>query len=70
MVIFARCMRAHGVPSFPDPTSAGELSVSAVKAAGVDVHTPSVQAAANTWLPAAAGALTAADVKRAEGGGP
>jgi hypothetical protein len=69
LLSFARCMRSHGVPSFPDPTGAGELSISAVKAAGVDVHAPGVQAAASTCLPAADGVLSAADVKRAESGG-
>lgn len=37
---FARCMRAHGVPSFPDPTSQG-IALSA----GVDPKSPQFQAA-------------------------
>jgi hypothetical protein len=36
---FARCMRSHGVPKFPDPTSSG-LSLS-----GVDPNTQQFQAA-------------------------
>jgi hypothetical protein len=36
---FARCMRAHGVSNFPDPTAKG-LSLS-----GVDPNTPRFQAA-------------------------
>jgi hypothetical protein len=67
-VAFAKCMRTHGVPNFPDPTSTGELRLSTVTAAGVDVHAPSVQASARTCLPAAEGVLTAADIKRAESG--
>jgi hypothetical protein len=68
LLSFAQCMRAHGVPNFPDPTSSGELRLSTVTAAGVDVHAPSVQAAAQTCIPAANGVLTATDVKRAERG--
>ena len=38
---FAKCMRAHGVPSFPDPGSNGPL------AAGVDPDSSAFQAAVN-----------------------
>jgi hypothetical protein len=38
---YARCMRAHGVPKFADPTSSG-LSLS-----GVDPNSPRFQAAQN-----------------------
>jgi hypothetical protein len=69
LLAFASCMRAHGVRNFPDPTSSGELRLSMVTAAGVDVHEPSVQAAAKTCLPASGGVLTPAQIKRAESGG-
>jgi hypothetical protein len=36
---YARCMRSHGVPKFPDPTSSG-LSLS-----GIDPNAPPFQAA-------------------------
>jgi hypothetical protein len=39
---FARCMRTHGLPNFPDPTSSG-LSLS-----GVDPNSPQFQAAQKT----------------------
>lgn len=39
---FAECMRSHGVTSFPDPSSNGETFVGG----GVDVHSPTYQAAA------------------------
>jgi hypothetical protein len=68
-VAFASCMRSHGVPTFPDPNSEGELRLATVRAAGIDVHSPLVQAAAQTCLPAAGGALTESDLKRAEHGG-
>jgi len=65
---FATCMRSHRVPNFPDPSSQGQLTLAMVDAAGVDVHAPAVQAAARTCLPAADGAITAAQVYRAENG--
>lgn len=37
---FARCMRAHGVPSFPDPGSNGQFSGN-----GIDKHSPRLQSA-------------------------
>jgi hypothetical protein len=33
LVAFASCMRSHGVPSFPDPASSGEISKPAVVSA-------------------------------------
>jgi hypothetical protein len=41
---FARCMRAHGVPSFPDPTSSG--AAPAGPPAGIDLQSPAFQSAA------------------------
>lgn len=67
---FASCMRSHGVPTFPDPDSQGELKSETVKSAGVNVHSPVVQSAAQTCLPAAGGAITESEVKRAERAGP
>ncbi|MES1248372.1 MAG: hypothetical protein ABUS54_11955 [Actinomycetota bacterium] len=66
LLAFARCMRGHGVDAFPDPTTQGELSIASVRAAGVDLRSPVVQAAAQTCLPASDGVLTAAQVQRAE----
>jgi hypothetical protein len=41
----AQCMRSHGVPTFPDP-SANEGTLGAmVSAAGIDIQSPTVQAA-------------------------
>ncbi|MGH3191316.1 MAG: hypothetical protein ACRDPY_20580 [Streptosporangiaceae bacterium] len=41
---FARCMRAHGVPNFPDPNGqAGQLG----PASGIDPSSPRFQAALN-----------------------
>jgi hypothetical protein len=37
----ARCMRAHGIHNFPDPTSTGQIT----KPPGLDLNSPQVQAA-------------------------
>ena len=33
---FSRCMRSHGVPSFPDPNAKGELQIQANQGSGLD----------------------------------
>lgn len=35
---FARCIRSHGFPSFPDPTSSGELTHQMVANAGISLR--------------------------------
>jgi hypothetical protein len=62
---FARCMRSHGVTSFPDPTAQGDLSIEMVQAQGIDVHSPAVLRVVQACLPASHGALTPAKVKAA-----
>ena len=62
---FARCMRGHGVASFPDPTAQGQLTVEMVEAHGIDVHSPAVLRAVQQCLPASHGALTPAKVREA-----
>jgi hypothetical protein len=43
---FARCMRAHGLPDFPDPdTGGGSHDKGGGKAGPVDVHSPAFQRA-------------------------
>ncbi|HEY1567156.1 MAG TPA: hypothetical protein VGF68_09070 [Solirubrobacteraceae bacterium] len=39
----ARCMRAHGVPNFPDPSSAGGINIQ--QGSGIDPQSPAFQAA-------------------------
>lgn len=41
---FARCMRAHGVPNFPDPTSSSGAQAGAPD--GIDPQSPAFQSAA------------------------
>jgi len=52
-LIFARCMRAHGVATFPDPSANGQNSASVSQGAG---QTPVFQRALRTCRPLLAGA--------------
>ncbi len=61
---FARCLRSHGFPSFPDPSSTGKLSYEMLSNAGVDIHQPAVLRAADACVGATHGILTKADVAR------
>jgi hypothetical protein len=69
MVSFADCMRSHHVPTFPDPTTQGNITPPMLTAAGIDLHAPAVRAAAVTCVPASQGQLTAAQVTQALGPG-
>jgi hypothetical protein len=40
---FSACMRSHGVPNFPDPTSGGGISISS--SSGIDPFSPAFKAA-------------------------
>jgi len=62
---FARCMRSHGVPDFPDPNAQSGLSVEMVQAHGIDVHSPSVLHVVTGCIPASHGGLTVAKVREA-----
>lgn len=63
-VAFARCLRRHGFPNFPDPTSSGELSHEMLANAGIDIHQPAVVQAADACVGVTHGLLTKADVAR------
>jgi hypothetical protein len=65
LLSFARCMRAHGVTSFPDPDAQGQINQQALANARIDIHLPSVLRAAETCVPASHGALTRADIAQA-----
>jgi hypothetical protein len=64
---FARCMRGRGVTEFPDPGLQGQLTIAMITAAGVDLHAPSVAAAARACIPASNGVITPAAVAQATG---
>jgi hypothetical protein len=69
LLSFARCIRRHGIERFPDPDAQGQLSQQMLSAAGVDVHAPSVLAAARACIPASDGQVNAAAIAAAENGG-
>jgi hypothetical protein len=66
---FASCVRAHGFPSFPDPTNQGQLTPEMVTAAGIDLHQTKLLGAGLTCVPASHGLLTPAAIERAIHGG-
>jgi len=45
---YAECMRAHGVPNFPDPNSQGGFSIQGGPGSGIDPSSASFQAADKT----------------------
>ena len=65
LLAFAKCMRQHGFPTFPDPTSQGQLSPEMLTKAGIDLQQPAIKPAAYACLPLTHGILTKADVNRA-----
>ncbi len=65
LVRFARCIRAHGIKNFPDPTPQGQLTRAMLATAHINVSLPDVQKAAFTCVPAAHGAITSTDVRSA-----
>ena len=62
LLAFARCLRSHGFPSFPDPTSGGQLSREMLASAGIDLHEPAVVHAADTCTSVTHGVITRAIV--------
>lgn len=69
LISFARCMRAHGVTSFPDPNAQGQLHPQQLAAAGVDLHAPNVIASARACVPASGGEVSQAAISQATGSG-
>ncbi|HET7049740.1 MAG TPA: hypothetical protein VFI54_15870, partial [Solirubrobacteraceae bacterium] len=61
---FARCLRRHGFPSFPDPTSSGELTHEMLASAGINLHQPAVLQAADACVGVTHGVITKAIVAR------
>jgi hypothetical protein len=61
---FARCLRSHGFPHFPDPTSSGELTHAMIANAGIDIHQPAAVQAADACVSVTHGFLTRAAVAR------
>jgi hypothetical protein len=57
---FARCVRAHGIPNFPDPNSGGHFTKQEMQQLGVsDSRLRAAQAPCQNLLPAGQAPLTA-----------
>jgi len=65
LLAFTRCLRSHGVQGFPDPNAEGQLSLTTIRAAGVDLQAPSFLAAAKACVGVTHGAITLAQVEQA-----
>jgi hypothetical protein len=64
ILAFARCMRSHGFPSFPDPTSSGLVTHEMLANAGISLHQPAVLPAADACVTVTHGLITRAAVAR------
>jgi hypothetical protein len=64
LLAFARCLRSHGFPSFPDPTSSGQVTHQMLANAGINLHQPAVLQAADACVSVTHGILTKAAVAR------
>jgi hypothetical protein len=66
LLAFARCMRAHGVGAFPDPSTDGRITLEMLRGSGIDVHAGYVVHAAVACLPASGGVVTKASIASVE----
>ncbi|MDE3129751.1 MAG: hypothetical protein KGL16_01235 [Acidobacteriota bacterium] len=64
MLAFARCVRAHGLSRFPDPTSTRNLTHQMLAQAGINLHQPAVVQAADRCTHVTHGVITRAMVAR------
>jgi hypothetical protein len=64
LLAFARCLRSHGFPSFPDPTSSGQVTHEMLAQAGINLHQPAVLQAADACVSVTHGVITKAIVAR------
>ncbi len=65
LIAFARCLRSHGFPSFPDPDSSGNLSAQKIEQAGINFHTPALLTAGKNCASVTHGVITPAQVIQA-----
>ncbi|MGO9901224.1 MAG: hypothetical protein ACLP0J_16375 [Solirubrobacteraceae bacterium] len=64
MLALARCLRSHGFPNFPDPTSTGQLTHQMIAAAGIDLQQPAVLQAGDACVSVTHGLITKTAVAR------
>jgi hypothetical protein len=61
---FVRCLRSHGFPSFPDPSTSGQLTHEMLANARINLHQPAVLQAGDACVSVTHGVVTKADVAR------
>lgn len=61
---FARCIRSHGFPTFPDPSTSGQITHETVAAAGINLNQPAVLQAGDACVGVTHGFITKAIVAR------
>ncbi len=64
LLAFARCLRGHGFPNFPDPNSSGQVTHEMLATAGINLHQPAVLQAADACAGVTHGVITKASVAR------
>ena len=62
LLTFAGCLRSHGFPSFPDPTSSGQLTHQMLANAGIHLNQPAMLQVADACVSVTHGLITKADV--------
>jgi hypothetical protein len=65
LLAFARCLRAHGFPNFPDPDATGQLSEQMIRHAGINFQAPALLTAGRSCAGVTHGHITAAQVAQA-----
>ena len=65
LIAFARCLRSHGFPNFPDPDANGDLSQATIGKAGINLQTPALLTAGQGCASVTHGMITPAQVAQA-----
>jgi hypothetical protein len=64
LLAFARCLRNHGFPNFPDPNSSGQVTHQMLAQAGINLQQPAILQTADACVGVTHGVLTRAAVTR------
>ena len=62
LLAFARCLRSHGFPNFPDPDASGQLNEATISKAGINLQTPALLTAGKNCASVTHGQITPAQV--------
>jgi len=65
LIAFARCLRSHGFPNFPDPSSTGDLSQQTIRQAGINFSNPALLTVGQNCASVTHGVITRAQVAQA-----